>query len=174
MKAASSSLQRSKICQLNFVLKNAGDVVGYACYYPVERSYLLDVLAGRAAQPIPIDKFLPFVAGIPLDIYIFVVAVKPGFPPDTEKHYGLRLMSGIVEHFRQLGERGVTIENLYARSWTTSGTRLCKKLGMKGEEFENEPGRWLFSLSISSSDSLLVQEYKHAYQDYFASQSEKG
>ena len=86
----------------------------------------------------------------------------------------LHTLAILVEHFRQLGERGVTIENLYARSWTTSGIRLCKKLGMKGEEFENEPGRWLFSLNILSSDSLLMQEYKHAYHNYLASQSEKG
>ncbi len=172
--ALEARIERLKtIAEGNFVLKNAGDVVGYACYYPIERSYLLDVLAGRAAQPIPIDKFLPFVPSIPLDVYVFMIAVKPGFPPDTEKHYGLRLISGMVEHFRQLGERGVIIENLYARSWTTSGIRLCKKLGMEGEELENEPGRWLFSLNILSSDSLLVQEYRHAYNDYLVSQPEK-
>jgi len=44
---------------------------------------------------------------------------------------------------------------------------------MKGEEFENEPGRWLFSLNIPSSASLLVQEYRHAYNDYLVSQPEK-
>jgi hypothetical protein len=109
---------------------------------------------------------------VPLDIYIFVVAVRPGFPPDVEKHYGLRLISGMVEHFKSLGERGVVVENLYARCWTTSGIRLCKKLGMQGEEYVDEPGRWRFSLNVPSSDSLLVQEYKHTYSQQSAGKDE--
>lgn len=147
----------------NFVLKNAGDVVGYACYYALEHACIQDLVAGRITNTLPLDKFRQFEPGQPLDVYMFVVAVKPGFPIETERHYGLRLLAGIVEQFKQLGERGVEIENIYARSWTASGIRLCRKLGMQGEELQNEPGRWRFSLHIPSSDSLLIQEYKDAY-----------
>ena len=147
----------------NFVLKNAGDVVGYACFYALERARVQDLVAGRITGTLPLDMFKLFEPGQPLDIYLFVIAVKPGFPAEVEKHYGLRLIAGVTGQFRRLGEKGVQIENLYARSWTTSGIRLCKKLGMQGEEYPDEPGRWRFSLNIPSSNSLLVQEYKHAY-----------
>jgi hypothetical protein len=82
---------------------------------------------------------------------------------EREKQYGLRLLAGVVEQFRRMGEKGIQIENVYARSWTTSGIQLCKKLGMQGEACPDEPGRWRFSLNIRSSHSLLVQEYKQAY-----------
>jgi len=150
----------------NFVLKNAGDVVGYACFYALERTCIQDLVAGRVTGTLPLDKFRLFELGQSLDVYFFVIAVKPGFPVEVEKHYGLRLITGVAEQFRCLGERGVQIENLYARSWTTSGIRLCKKLGMRGEECPDEPGRWKFSLHIPSSNSLLVQEYKHAYANH--------
>jgi len=162
-----------KIPDGNFVLKNAGDVVGYACYYAIEREYMQDLVAGRITSTIPVDKFLSFEPGQPLDIYIFVIAVKPGYPQEVEKHYGLRLIAGVVQQIKQMGEKGVQIENLYARSWTTSGIKLCRKLGMHGEEAQNEPGRWRFSLNVPSSNSLLVQEYKDAYNEYLASQEVK-
>jgi hypothetical protein len=161
-----------KIPEGNFVLKNDGDIVGYGCYYPLEHGVITGLFDASYKGTIPVEKFLPFKPGMPLEVFIFVVAVKPGFPPDVEKHYGLRLIAGIVEHFRRLGERGVVIENIFARSWTQAGIKLCRKLGMNGEEYQDEPGRWRFSLNIPTSDSLLVQEYKQAYAEYLRSQAE--
>jgi len=45
-----------------------------------------------------------------MDVLIFIMSVKPGFPPDVANHYGQRLIAGIVHIFKQLGEKGVEIE----------------------------------------------------------------
>ena len=65
----------------------------------------------------------------------------------------------------------MVIENIYCTSRTHAGIQLVRKLGMTGEEFPEEPGRWRFSLSIEKSDSLLIGEYKGGLAAYRAQQS---
>jgi hypothetical protein len=143
----------------NYVLRNGGVIVGHMAFYPVEKDHLM-LLLDNKVRGIPADKILPWKVGEPLQIFIVIISVKRGFPPDVEKHYGLRLLAGAVNVFKQLGERGVIIENIYATSRTTQGVRLARKLGMEEQEYQDEPGRYRFSLNMQTSDSLLVQEYQ--------------
>lgn len=150
----------------NFVLRNAGEVVGYVCYYALDNAYAEELASGQTCGTVPIAQFRQFEPGQPLDVHIFVVAVKPGLRPDLERHYGLRLIAGMVEQFKNLGERGVQIENIHARSQTTAGIKLCRKIGMQGTLIDPLRGQWRFSLHLPSSTSLLVEEYKEAYATY--------
>lgn len=143
----------------NYVLRNGGELVGHIAFYPIEKDYLMDLLDNKV-RGIPANKILPWKAGEPLQVLIIIVSVKKGFPLDVEKHYGLRLIAGAANVFRKLGERGVIIENVYATSRTVSGIKIARKLGMEEHEFQDEPGRYRFSLDMQSSDSLLVQEYR--------------
>jgi hypothetical protein len=155
----------------NYVLRNAGEIVGYISFYPLDPNVVDDILSGRIGV-IPIERVATFEQGKPLHVYIFVIGVKSGFPPDVARHYGLRLLTGAVQVFRELGKRGILIERLAATSRTSFGIKLCKKLGMQGEEIEGERGQWRFTLDIASSNSLLVQEYKQAYAEYLKLQAD--
>lgn len=149
----------------NYVLRNEGDVVGHVSFYPVESETLREAISGER-HGIPIDKILPFEPGKPLDILIFIISVKPGFPPDVSNYYGQRLIAGTVHTLRELGERGVEIENIYATSRTAAGIKLCRKLGMTEEPISGERGRYRYSLHIPTSNSMLVQEYKQGLEEY--------
>jgi Helix-turn-helix domain len=149
----------------NYVLRNEGEVVGHISFCPVEPITLRESITGER-HGIPADKILPFEPESPLNILIFVISVKSGFPPDVTNHYGQRLIAGTVHVLKQLGERGIVIENIYATSRTPSGIKLCRKLGMIEEAIPNEKGRYQYSLNIASSDSLLVQEYKQGLLEY--------
>jgi len=150
----------------NYVLRNAGMVVGYFCFYPLPETIIEDRLHNRIEGAIPIEKFGLFEPGHPLHVHIFMIGVRPGYPPDVAKHYGQRLIAGVVDIFRQFGERGINIVKLYAVSHTPYGIALCRKLGMEEEEMEGEPGHYRFRLDVATSTSMLVQEYKRAYDEY--------
>jgi hypothetical protein len=149
----------------NYVLRNEGEIVGHISFYPVEPITLREATTGER-HGIPTDKILLFEPGNPLDILIFIISVKPGFPPDVTNHYGHRLIAGAVHIFKQLGERGVEIENIYATSRTASGIKLCRKLGMTEESISNEKGRYRYSMHVPSSDAILIQEYKRGLAEF--------
>lgn len=149
----------------NYVLRNGEEIVGHVSFYPVEPTTLREATTG-IRHGIPIDKILPFEPGKPMDILIFIMSVKPGFPPDVTSHYGQRLIAGTVHVLRQLAEKGVEIENIYATSRTAAGIKLCRKLGMIEEAIPNERGRYRYSLHVPTSDSILIQEYKQGLEEY--------
>lgn len=155
----------------NYVLRNGGEVVGHIAFYPVEKDYLLQLLENKV-HGIPADKILPWRVGEPLQVLIVIISVKKGFPLDVEKHYGLRLIAGAANVLRKLAERGVIIENVYATSRTINGIKIARKLGMKEQEYLDEPGRYRFSLNMQSSDSLLVQEYRQGLAARLQEESE--
>ena len=153
----------------NYVLRNEGEIVGHVAFYPVEKEYLIDLIHARV-HGIPIEKIQMFTPGIPLQVMFIIMSVKPGFPPDVANHFGQRLIAGTVQVFRNLAERGVLIENIYATSRTHDGIKLCRKLGMQGEGIEGERGRMRFWLNVQTSDSLLVKEYNEGYAAYLQSE----
>lgn len=95
-----------------------------------------------------------------------VISVKPGFPPDVAKHYGSRLIARTVNVFRQLGERGVEVRNIYATSRTPTGIRICRKPGMKEQPVPSEEGQLAFSINVQTTDSMLAKEYQQAFEEY--------
>lgn len=149
----------------NFVLRHSGEIVGHCAFYPVEHDYLIKLLHAEVSG-IPADKVLAWLPGTPLHVFFSIISVKAGFPRDTARHIGLRLLAGTVSVFRSLGSRGVIIETINATSRTENGIKLAHDLGMAGELIGDEPGRWRFTLDIASSSSLLAAEYKQAYQGF--------
>ncbi len=150
-------LQRNP--ESNFVLRFEGQIVGHVALYPVDRQYLQKLLHNQVSG-IPAEMVLPWLIDAPLDVFISIISVRPGFTLDVAKHFGLRLIAGAISFLKELGERGVVIENIYCTSRTEMGIHLANKLGMVGEEFPEEPGRWRFHLSVEASDNLLIGEYK--------------
>jgi hypothetical protein len=149
----------------NFVLRRGAEIVGHMAFYPMEQTYLQKLLRAQVSG-IPVDMVLPWLVGTPLNIFISIISVKPGFPQDLSKHFGLRLLAGAVGFFRVLGERGVILETISCTTRTPKGIKLAADLGMTGELIGDEPDRWRFSLNVAASDSLLVGEYKQGLEAY--------
>jgi hypothetical protein len=157
----------------DYVLKNEGEIVGHISFFPLSQEDMKLFLDGKIADPELPDKILPFVPDKPMDILILVMGVKPGFPPDVASHYGQRLIAGAIQVFKQLGERGVEIHNVYATSRTPTGIRLCRKLKMAEEPVPGETGRLRFTINAQTSDSPLIKEYQIGYNEYLKSKSKR-
>jgi hypothetical protein len=149
----------------NFVLRRGGEIVGHMAFYPLDTEFLQKHQRGEV-HTIPVDVVLPWLVGTPLQVFISIISVKPGFSSDLAKHFGLRLLAGAVSVFRSLGARGVVIESIHCTTRTARGIKLAHDLGMTGEPTGDELGRYSFSLVVASSESLLVQEYKQGLEEY--------
>lgn len=149
----------------DYVLVNEGEIVGHISFHPVESKALQLFLEGEIDTILP-EMVLPFTPGTPHDILMVVMGVKPGFPPDVARHYGQRLIAGTITIARELGERGIEICNIHATSRTSTGIRMCRKLGMREEPIPNERGRYRYTLNVPTSDSLLVREYQEGFDEY--------
>lgn len=149
----------------DFVLKNAGEVVGHISFHPVKEDILKKFLEGETTRILP-EHIIPYTPDKPLEILVVVMSVKPGFPNDVARHYGLRLIAGAVHFFKLLGERGIEINNVYATSRTPTGIRICRKLGMEQQPVPTEQGRYSFSINAQTSDSILAKEYQESLAEY--------
>jgi hypothetical protein len=160
-------LQRNP--ESNFVLRRGGEIVGHIALYPMDKEYLEQLLHAHVSG-IPAEMVLPWLVGVPLHVFISIISVKPGFPNDEGKHFGMRLLAGTVSMLRTLGERGVLIETINCTTRTPAGIKLAQHLGMTGEAIGDEPGRWRFTLDVATSESLLIGEYKQGCEEYLKQQ----
>ena len=150
----------------DYVLKNEDQIVGHISFFPVKPEALEKFVAGKIADESLHEVILPYTPDTPLDILFLVMSVKAGFPPDTSKHFGSRLISGVLHVAKQLGERGIIIRSIHATSRTITGIRICQKLGMEQEPVPNETGRYHFSLEPQKSDFLLLEGYRKGLDEY--------
>src|SRR5436853_903680 len=112
-----------------YLLKDEDEIVGYIAMWPVKTEKLNDILAQTLPVQISENSIEAFEQGKSVDIYIVVIVVRPGFPKEEKRHYGARLISGLTGVIENLGERGIPIGTIAARSNTPEGIRLMRGLG---------------------------------------------
>jgi hypothetical protein len=148
-----------------YVLKDEGQIVGYTSLWPVKREKLDKLLGQTLPVKISKDDIETYKEGKVLDLYLNVIGVKPGFSKTYEHSYGARLISGLIGSIIKLGERGVVIENIAARSNSPQGIKLIKGLGFTEIE-PLTPERRTFIIRVKESGIPFVLKYKQALKEY--------
>lgn len=155
--------KRMKIFKKNsetyYILKDENQIVGYTAIWPVKPEQLNTLLA----QTLPVE-ILPkdieiFENNKVIDIYIPVIGVKPSFTKEEKHYYGARLISGLIGVIVNLGERGIPLGFIAARSNTPDGIRLMKGIGFTEIE-PLTPERRTFVINIKESGIPFVMKYK--------------
>jgi len=148
-----------------YVLKDDGSIVGYTSLWPIKHENLNKIL--RQTLPVKIAKadIETFEAGKILDLYMNVIGIRPGFTKKDEHSYGARLISGLIGTIINLGERGIIIENIAARSNSPQGIKLMKGIGFTEIEALT-PERRTFIINIQESGIPFVLHYKKALKEY--------
>ncbi len=147
-----------------YLLKDEDQIVGFTIIWPIKQEKLNNILA----QTLPV-KALPddievFEEGKSVDIYIATIGVKPVFNKAEKHSYGARLISGLIETIINLGERGIPIGVIAARSNMPEGIRLMRGLGFT-EIKPLSPERRTFVINIKESGIPFVQEYQKALEE---------
>lgn len=147
------------------VLKDNEQIVGYTSMWPVKHKNLDKLLAQTLPVKISKDDIESFEKDKKLDIYLNVIGVKPGFSKKYEHSYGARLISGLIGNIINLGERGVIVENIAARSNSPQGIKLIRGLGFTEIE-PLTPERRTFIINIKESGIPFARKYKQALKEY--------
>jgi hypothetical protein len=151
-----------------YMLKDEDQVIGYTAIWPVKHEMLNNLLAQTIPVKIAPDDIEKFEAGEKIDIYVNVIGIKPGFTKEEKRFYGARLVSGLVGSILTLGERGVQIGALAARSNMPDGIRLMKGIGFTEIE-PLTPERRTFIINVKESGIPFVIKYKQALNKYLES-----
>ncbi len=148
-----------------YMVKDEDQVVGYAALWPIGPGKLNKLLAQTIPVKISPEDIEVFEGGKNIDIYINVIGVKPGFKKEEKRLYGSRLISGLIEVITTLGERGVVIHSIAARSNMPDGIRLMKGMGFAEIE-PLTPERRTFIINIKESGIPFVMKYKQVLKEY--------
>ncbi len=143
--------------------ENLEEIVGYVAMMPLKTGRLEKVLSQDIPVKIDAKDIETFEKPKRIDLYLHAIGVKPSFSA-TEKHmYGARLVHGIMELIIELGEKGISIETIAARSNMPDGIRLMKHAGFT-EIAPLSPGRRTFIIDVKNSGIPFIMQYKRALQ----------
>jgi hypothetical protein len=150
------------------VLKVGGEIVGYYSMIPLARQKIERILLEEEhPRDIRSEEIQPFEPGHPLDVYVVVMGIKPGFHVREKRTFGSSLMRGMMGVFRELGERGVTIRTIFARSRLEEGIELLEQVGFRELDYSPVNQKKLYFLDIEHANSPLLREYKQALATYY-------
>ena len=148
-----------------FMLKDEDQAIGYTAIWPVKPEKINNLLAQTIPVKISPDDIETFEEGKNLDIYLNVIGVIPGFSKEEKRFYGSRLISGLAKNLISLGERGIHIGTIAARSNMPDGIRIMKGIGFTEIE-PITPERRTFVINIKESGIPFVLDYKKALKEY--------
>lgn len=142
-----------------YILKDENQVIGYTAFWPVKPGKLNTLLAQTLPVEISPEDIEIFESDKVVDLYISVIGVKSSFSREERHYYGARLISGLIGVIVNLGERGIPLGIIAARSNTPDGIRLMKGIGFAEIE-PLTPERRTFVIHIKESGIPFVMKYK--------------
>lgn len=152
-----------------YTLRENGEVVAYACIFPVNFNWLKRVLKDEIRMgDVPLEEIYPFTDEKPLDLYIRDLIVDQTVGKDKATHHAQRLLAELSHVIAQLGGRGVDIKGVYALATSPQGNQLARKLGFRAMiELDNQTEGFMpYEIVVDQSSSSLVNEYKAELQRY--------
>lgn len=153
-----------------YILKDENQIIGYTAIWPVKPGTLNNLLAQTIPVQISPEDIEVFDSRKPIDIYLVVIGVRPSFRREERHYYGARLISGLIGTIVNLGERGISIGTIAARSNTPDGIRLMKGIGFTEIE-PLTPERRTFTINIKESGIPFVMKYKEKIRKWQEEQS---
>src|SRR5712692_4448140 len=146
-----------------FVLKKEEDVIGYICILPLKDFQTVEgLLNDNKLNMIPEDIAEPDTED-PIHLYIMTMVVKAGFSHLEKRTYGSRLISGLTDIIVRLGQEGIEIKTIAARSETPDGIRLMRKLGFT--ELPPSGRKRKFIVDVENSGIPTIMQYKQALKE---------
>jgi hypothetical protein len=153
--------------EMFYVLEADNRIVGFVSLLPLDRQKIDRILREtESPSSITPEDIALFQSDTPLDLYIHVMGVRPGFSKNAKHTYGADLLRGLLGVFRDLGRRGVIIRTLFARTRMPDGLQLMEHMHFTEIVPPLAPGKRHFFLEIDQSNDLLIREYRQALQQH--------
>jgi hypothetical protein len=152
-----------------YMIKDEDQTIGYTAIWPLKPGKLNNLLSQKIPVKVSPEDIATFDKKEPIDIYLDVMGIKPGFTIAEKHSYGSRLVAGLMGIIIEWGKRGVVINTIAARSNMPDGIRLMRKLGFT-EVSPLTPERRTFIIDVEKYAMPLMQQYKKALEESTTSQ----
>ncbi len=136
-------------------------IVGYLALMPLKLGGLERVLNQTIPVQIDVDDIVDFDTPKDIDLYLHAVGIRPIFNVAEKRSYGARLVNGLMEIILEMGEKGINIKTIAARSNMPDGIRLMRHAGFT-EVASLTPERRTFVIEVEESGIPFVMQYKAA------------
>jgi len=151
--------------EIDYVVKQEGIVTGYITIMPLKHETIEQLMQGKIrGWDIKPDDVLPFTPGEPLECFTGI-AVRAGvYKPEK---YGMRLLTGILQTFREFAKKGIFIKKIYAVSDTPDGVKLSRDLGFEESPPAPNSSFRQYILDLETSDLPYAKEYQDLLKSHF-------
>jgi hypothetical protein len=138
-----------------------GSVIGVATLLPVRPEWIEMILTDKVwSEDTPAEEVEVYEPGKRYHIYAMGFGVLPVFSKLEKRLYGSKLIRGIGGAIIDLGNRGIDIATITARSHTYDGIHLLRHLGFK--QIPSVTSEVNFRIDLSESEIPLARSYREA------------
>ena len=143
-----------------YLLKADGKAVGIAYVLPLSLEKIHQILEQETTPPILPEEVQPYRPGVSTHVWIMSLGVTPGLSKTDKRLWGSRLISNLIKVIINLGERGIELETIQARSETPDGIRILKHIGFT--EVPSTTNNRNFIIEVEKSGIPYIKDYKEA------------
>jgi hypothetical protein len=145
--------------EIGYVVTENNVIVGCGFIMPHTEEKILSILSVEETPITYPHEILPYEPGKQIYLYLRSVGVKQkGIPSEKKRRWAQVLIIGILKEIVKLGNRGIIIDKIYARSDTFQGERMMHRLGftrlVTNTSHEN------FVVDIKTSGLTFAKQYK--------------
>lgn len=158
---------------IDYLLKQEDRIVGYFSLVPLRPETMEDLLTLRSfAKDLTAEDILPYIPGVPVDLYGMAIGTKPGVSQHQKYEWGKTLMLGARDVIIDLAKRGMIIRSINAHSNTSDGIRMMRHLGFT-ETVPKAPGFHDFVIDVERSGIPFIMKYKEELKKWQEEQKTK-
>jgi hypothetical protein len=148
----------------DYILKHEGVAIGYFSMQAIKPESIEQVFNRKNGRSIQLEDMLPIEPGRPLDIHVSGIGIKKGISRHQTKYYGMILLNKLFDTLIDLGQQGVDIHKIWAKSSTVAGIKLCRDLGFTELGYINDE-QIGFVLDLEQSGLPAIKHYQKIRHD---------
>jgi len=150
-----------------FILRNKGKIVGCVYVLPLTLQKIETILSDPtpgSTRSITEKDIQLYTPNEPAYLYVVSMGVKPGTSDTAKRARGQTLIRGLIRFLVNLGERGIHVQMIAARTDSRDGINLLKRVGLT--EIESNTQSRNFIIEIDRSGIPLIMPYKRAFREW--------
>lgn len=150
----------------DYVLDLDGIILGYFSMQAIKPESVEHIFSRKSGSSVTLQDMNPINPGKPLNVHISGIGVKTGLKREDAKRYGVDLITGMLDQLIRLGEQGIDIEKVWAKSSTVPGIKLSRDLGFTELGYiNNEQIGFVLDMNPDKASHPLVKIFLEKYQE---------
>jgi hypothetical protein len=158
--------------EIAFMVRSKGKIVGCVFVLPLTLQKIEAILSDpqpHSTSTITVDDIQLITPGKPAYFYVVSMGVKPGVTAVAKRTRGEILIRGLLRFFIELGNRGVPVSLIAARTASRDGVNVLRRVGFT--EIESNTLARNFIIEVERSGIPFIMLYKKALAEWKAETS---